>query len=173
MHTTAYNDTWADEGLATVEHWMACGQLLAAQLPSASTWSPEKRLAAAVLSSALIEIRDHGANPRRRRQVAKTLAWIAADDSAWPYSFVRLCRVFGLQPDWVREIVSSWEGAPREPTSKSGASRPARSTSTSRTPLEGMRAIKSLKLSRWSKSLVPDTPSSRRSPTTAMPRDLA
>ncbi len=112
MHTTAYNDTWAGEGLAAVEHFMASGQLLAAQLPSASTWSPEKRLAAAVLSSALVHIRDHGTNGRRRRQIAKDLAWIAADDSTWPYSFVRLCQVFGLQPDWVREVVRGWQSAP-------------------------------------------------------------
>ncbi len=111
-HSSAYNDEWADEGLAAIAHFMACGQLLAAQLPAKSTWSPEKRLAAAVLTSALVEIRDHGHKHRRRRQIDKTLAWIAADDGAWPYSFVRLCQVFSLQPECVRAVVHGWNSAP-------------------------------------------------------------
>ncbi len=117
---TTDKDHWLDEGLVVVQHLMACGQLLATQLPSASTWTPEKRLAAAVLSSTLVEVRDHGTDHRRRRQIAKALAWIATDDSAWPYSFVRLCQVFGLRPEWVREVVRGWQQVPRKECRRHG-----------------------------------------------------
>ncbi len=63
----------ASVGLSVIDSLMAGGELLPAQLPVASHWSPEKRLAAAVLASALVEIRDHhgssGAPPPQRRGV--------------------------------------------------------------------------------------------------------
>ena len=106
------NSTGNDYHLDGLQHLMACGEMVAAQLPSPSTWTPEKRLAAAVLSSALQEIRDRGADPRRRKQIAEDLEWVAADDTDWPFSFVRLCQLFGLEPDWVREVVARWQRRP-------------------------------------------------------------
>ena len=101
-------------GLSALDDLMAGGEMLPAQLPAASDWSAEKRLAAAVLASALVEIRDHHGSPGHRRPVAEALEWIAADASSWPYSFVRLCELFGLEVDWVRGVVASWLRVPVE-----------------------------------------------------------
>jgi hypothetical protein len=86
--------------------------MLASQLPSASSWSAEKRLAGAVLASALIEVRDRHDDPGYERRVDEDLKWIRSDDSEWPYSFVPLCEIFGLDPAYVREVVNRWLGAP-------------------------------------------------------------
>lgn len=101
-------------GLSVIDDLMAGGELLPAQLPSASHWTPEKKLAAAVLASALVEIRDHHGSPAHRRRVAEALEWVALDDGEWPYSFVRLCNLFGLEPQWVRGVVDRWVRVPRE-----------------------------------------------------------
>src|SRR4051812_44383055 len=82
-------------GLAVIDDLMAGGELLPAQLPKATQWTPEKKLAAAVLASALVEVRDHYGSPTHRRLVAEALEWIALDDADWPFSCVRLCELFG------------------------------------------------------------------------------
>ncbi|MFN8642398.1 MAG: hypothetical protein U0802_12370 [Candidatus Binatia bacterium] len=99
-------------GLSVIDELMSGGELLPAQLPSATHWSPEKKLAAAVLASALVEIRDHHGNPAHRRRVAEALEWVALDDSEWPYSFLRLCGLFDLEPAWVRGVVAQWVRVP-------------------------------------------------------------
>ena len=98
----------AGQDLAVIENLMAGGQMLSVQLPSPTTWSPEKRLAGAVLASALVEIRDHWRDRGYRRRVSEDVEWIQSDDAEWPFSFVRLCGLFGLEPEWVREIVAQW-----------------------------------------------------------------
>jgi hypothetical protein len=99
-------------GLAVIENLMAGGELLPAQLPSATNWSPEKKLAAAVLASALVEIRDHHGSPAHRRRVAEALEWVQSEDSEWPFTFLRLCALFDLEPEWVRASVQRWIGTP-------------------------------------------------------------
>ena len=101
-----------DDAASFLQHLMSCGEMVAAQLPSPSSWTAEKRLAAAVLSAALIEIRDWGADHRRRKRLAEDLQWIASDHVDWPFSFVRLCQLFGLEPDWVRAMVRQWQQSP-------------------------------------------------------------
>lgn len=103
----------ADGGV--IEHLLAGGEIVAAQLPSASHWSREKKLAAAAFTSGLINIRDNaGTTSRRRaREVAEDVAWVMADDAEWPYSFVRLCELFALNPAWVRERVVAWLEEPQ------------------------------------------------------------
>lgn len=96
------------DNFAIVQHLMAAGQMVAAQLPTPSNWTPERRLAASVLASALIEVRDQAGAPKRQQDVAETVEWIMSDDTEWPYSFVRLCQLFDLQPDWVRKVVRNW-----------------------------------------------------------------
>jgi len=99
------------EHLDVIQHLMAGAELLPSQTPSVSLdWSPEKRLAAAVLASALMEIRD--ALPKHRRQVAQTLGWIRSADVDWPFSFLRLCDLFSLDPEWVRGVVRRWLRTP-------------------------------------------------------------
>ncbi len=94
---------------SVVDDLMAAGALLPVQTPAASpSWSPEMRLAAAVLAGALSEIRVHHGRRSRRRQVAEALAWVRSNDTAWPFSFLRLCALFALDPDWVRSAVERW-----------------------------------------------------------------
>ena len=94
--------------LSVIDDLMAGGELLPAQLPSATHWTAEKKLAAAVLASALVEVRDHCGSAGHRRRVREALEWIALDDHAWPLSFVRLCELFGLEVAWVRGVVAGW-----------------------------------------------------------------
>ena len=80
-----------------LEQFLAGGELLPSQLPSPSDWSAEKRLAAAVFSSGMM---------------ARDLDWIESEDMDWPYSFLRLCELFALEPEWVRGVVQSWLSSP-------------------------------------------------------------
>ena len=95
-----------------LEHLIACATVVAAQLPSQSNWSPEKRLAGTVLASALVEIRDYHDDRVHCRRVRENLEWVASDESEWPFSFVRLCHLFDLEPTWVRMIVRRWVTEP-------------------------------------------------------------
>lgn len=96
----------------TVEHLLACGEMVPGQLPSVSTWSPEKKLAAAVLAQALVEVRDRHADTAYKRRVREDLEWIFSDEVEWPYAFVPLCQLFGLEVDYVRGMVRAWMAAP-------------------------------------------------------------
>lgn len=78
------------ENLKVLEHLFASGELLSSQLPSQSTWSPEKRLAGAVLASGLS---------------SGDFRWINSNKTDWPFSFLRLCELFELDPSWVRRTI--------------------------------------------------------------------
>lgn len=99
--------------LAVIDNLMAGGELLPTQLPVGTNLSPEKKLAAAVLASALIEVRDHCGNSAHRRRVAEAIEWVQSDDVEWPFSFLRICDVFALEPEWVRRQVQRWSETPR------------------------------------------------------------
>jgi hypothetical protein len=102
--------------LQVIEHLVAGASVLAAQLPAASQWSPERRLAGAVLAAALIEVRDHHAQPTYRRAVEQDLEWIFSDEAQWPFAFLPLCHTLGVDPDFVRATVRRWvnRSNPRE-----------------------------------------------------------
>jgi hypothetical protein len=105
--------------IRVVEHMLAAGAFVAAQLPAPTRWSPERRLAGTVLAAALVEVRDHHDQPKYRDAIGQDLQWIFSDDQEWPYSFVRLCHAFGVEPEYVRAVVQRWMrsriGAIREP----------------------------------------------------------
>jgi hypothetical protein len=105
---------------AIIEHWMASGALLPSQQPAPSDWSREKQLAAAVLTTTLLEVRDRHDDPAYGKQIAEDLDWIHSDEAEWPFSFLRLCEVFALHPSWVRGAVEAWRATP--------ATRPQRAT---------------------------------------------
>jgi len=94
--------------LRFLEHWLASGEILPSQMPTSAFWSPEKKLAAAVFASGLVTIRNHAHDPARRKEVAEDIAWVFSDDTSWPYSFLRLCELFRLDPGYVRRIVRTW-----------------------------------------------------------------
>lgn len=90
---------------STLEHWVEGAGVLPAQMAESSNWSSEKKLAAAVLACGLCDVRDQHGSPRNR---ARALAWINSDEMIWPFSFLRLCELFDLDPDWVRQRVRCW-----------------------------------------------------------------
>jgi hypothetical protein len=95
-------------GTEALEELMAGGGMMPAQLPVGCFWSPEKRLAGAVLAAALIEIRDHHADPKYHRLISEDLVWLRSNDGRDPYSFIRLCQLLNIEPVWVRETVHRW-----------------------------------------------------------------
>lgn len=114
--TELYQNAASETGTLTIEHWLAGGEILPAQLPVPSLWTPEKRLAAAVLRDALLGVRNasSGSHERktRRHEVSEDLRWIYSDDMTWPYAFVPLCHEFGIEPSWVRRMVRRWQQQP-------------------------------------------------------------
>jgi hypothetical protein len=94
--------------LASIEYLMAGGEVLPTQARSLSTWTPEKRLAGAVLASALVNVRDHHGDPHHADDVEEDLAWIRSDEPGELFDFQRLCDVFDLDAAWVRETVERW-----------------------------------------------------------------
>jgi hypothetical protein len=100
--TTDLSDFGVLESLAVGETF------LPSQLGQPSSWSPEKRLAGAVLAGALVEVRDYAGHPAYRRRVDEDLRWIFRNDPEWPYSFCRICDLFGLETAWVRRVVRGW-----------------------------------------------------------------
>ncbi|HSP99283.1 MAG TPA: hypothetical protein VL049_18845 [Candidatus Dormibacteraeota bacterium] len=101
------------DSVAGLAHMLAGGEMVGAQRPAACVWSPEKSLAAAVLASALVEIRDHSGDPKHAAAVADELAWVRADTVDRLYTFRRLCELLNLEPQWVREVVERWHAAGR------------------------------------------------------------
>jgi hypothetical protein len=98
----------------TVDHLLAAGALLGCQASTRTTWSPEKRLAGAALTAALMTIRNHYGDPAHRERVDEDLAWVASPVDDHPFSFLSLCSIFGLEPAWVRETVERWKREPRD-----------------------------------------------------------
>jgi hypothetical protein len=97
-----------EEGSGAAGDALIGGEILAAQLASPSHWNPELRLAAAVLTQAMSDVRLRRRDGRDHIQVAAALRWIGADDSAWPLSFLRVCELLQLDSDWVRQTVRRW-----------------------------------------------------------------
>lgn len=97
-----------------IDGLMSAEVLLPAQLPLPSRWSAEKRLAAAVLASALNELQLYRGRAAHRRQLEDTMQWVHSEEVEWPFSFLRLCALFDLDPQWVRAVVDGWMGAATE-----------------------------------------------------------
>ena len=72
--------------------------------------TPEQRLMWAVLSDALdlllAPLRPVALKATSRpRAIAEARAWVASDDTLWPFSFENICGALGLHPDWLRRRV--------------------------------------------------------------------
>ena len=107
--------------IPVVEHMLAAGTIVAAQAPAPTRWSPERRLAGTVLAAALVEVRDHHDQPKYQGAIGQDLQWIFSDDSDWPFSFVRLCHAFGVEPEYVRTVVQRWLSSPVDEIREPGA----------------------------------------------------
>ena len=71
----------------------------------------EAALMRAVLADALLCIQKFAFSPRRRGQrlFREAEDWILADEYRWPFSFVNVCAVLGLDADYIRRLVRQWE----------------------------------------------------------------
>lgn len=99
--------------IAALGHMLAAGEPVAGQQAEACVWSPEKALAAAVLASALVEIRDHSGHPKRAARVLAELAWVRSDADDHLYTFRRTCELLNFDPLWVRAVAERWRAAAR------------------------------------------------------------
>jgi hypothetical protein len=59
-----------------------------------------------------VVVRDACGERAKRPDVQQDLRWIFSDDGDWPYAFVPLCQLFGIDPSWVRRIVRHWQQLP-------------------------------------------------------------
>ncbi|MBX3024032.1 hypothetical protein KF840_03885 [bacterium] len=100
--------TGDEESIGVLRDMIQGGEILPAQLPSASHWTPEVRLAAAVLAQAIADVRWRRPDGRDRIRANAALRWVRSDDGQWPYSFLRICEVLRIEPEWVRDRVNAW-----------------------------------------------------------------
>jgi len=71
---------------------------------------PEKRLMLAVLEDGIATFqRTVSATTRAaRRELEEVRAWLASDDTAWPYAFLNICHVLGFDPECLRGGLARW-----------------------------------------------------------------
>ena len=99
--------------MKTVDPWRAEPYVvMPVQFHAAPATSPEKRLMLAVLDDALDIYRKHAHAPGRRwrRSVAETESWLFSDDTSWPFSFVNVCQMLGIDVDWLRMQLRQADG---------------------------------------------------------------
>lgn len=71
---------------------------------------PEAALMHAVLEDAVNCVREGlRATSRRKQRLAREAEeWLLSDDSQWPFSFVNICTVLGLEPQYIRRGLQQW-----------------------------------------------------------------
>jgi hypothetical protein len=72
--------------------------------------SPERELALSVLWQAAIDLQKGRDSRQRKRQRLhrEAFKWVASNDRTWPFSFLNLCDVLNLSPDYLRaELLAS------------------------------------------------------------------
>jgi len=67
----------------------------------------EMRLALAILEDALrCALRHHDSRITEQRLAAReAMDWLRSDDDSPPFTFVRICQLFDLDPDWIRDTL--------------------------------------------------------------------
>ena len=71
---------------------------------------PEAALMHAVLEDAVNCVREglRATNRRKQRLAREAEEWLLSDDSQWPFSFLNICTVLGLEPQYIRRGLSRW-----------------------------------------------------------------
>lgn len=79
---------------------------------------PECQLLWAVLEHAVEEYRKYASATSRRgkRLFREAEAWLMQDDPTWLCSFVSICNVLGLDPDYLRTGLRRWREERAAPT---------------------------------------------------------
>jgi hypothetical protein len=69
-----------------------------------STPTPERALALSVLWQAAADLQKFRRARTRKQQrlYMEAYQWVASEERTWPYSFVNLCEVLRLSPDFLR-----------------------------------------------------------------------
>ena len=91
-----------DAFLAASDNARSAHFFTAAPEPPAAT--PEKGLAAGVLKQAAHDLRRFRAATKgvKRELYLDAYGWITANDFCWPYSFVNVCKLLDVSPEFVR-----------------------------------------------------------------------
>ena len=73
--------------------------------------TPERRLMLAVLEDAVhvYQVGCLSTHTGGRLQARETAEWFGSDDTSSPFSFVTICEVFGLDPDYLRAGLRRWK----------------------------------------------------------------
>jgi hypothetical protein len=73
------------------------------------TECPETGLMRAVLTDALVCFQKGFSGGRRARRLAEEAeAWFLSDNDRWPFSFLSICAVLGLEPAYIRRGLQQW-----------------------------------------------------------------
>ncbi|MBI3756805.1 MAG: hypothetical protein HY267_02400 [Deltaproteobacteria bacterium] len=85
--------------------------------------TPEGRLLWAILENGIEQYKRNvaAAGRRGRRLFHEAEKWIMRDDPAWLCSFMNICHVLGLDPDYLRAGLRRWREAQLYPAFKRAA----------------------------------------------------
>jgi hypothetical protein len=110
----------AARGLSVTDHQEALQELLSyisvppeqfyGPRPSLADGRPEAELMRAVLADALGCFQKGLVHQGRRvqRLAREAEEWLFNDDAGWPFSFVSICAVLGLEPAYLRRGLRRW-----------------------------------------------------------------
>ena len=118
-------------GLSVTDHQEAVQELLSyisvppeqfyGPRPSLASGRPEAALMRAVLADALGCFQKGLVHQGRRvqRLAREAEEWLFSDDARWPFSFVSICAVLGLEPAYLRRGLQRWrQGQPHAEVKK-------------------------------------------------------
>jgi hypothetical protein len=93
---------------------LACEQLLPVQLADllhgTPRRTPELRLMGAVLEDAIRCFCQCAGSPgvRSQKLFRETGDWFESHDASWPFAFENVCDALGLDPGWIRRLLTRW-----------------------------------------------------------------
>lgn len=71
----------------------------------------EYRLMVAVLEDAIdcFQKHCHARDAKARQLFEDAERWVSSDDRTWPFSFINICELLGLNPAYIREGLKLWK----------------------------------------------------------------
>ena len=95
--------------------WFEPEQMLPAQFfAGTAVESPERRLVLAVLEDAVNVYRRTARKTSKisRAQRREVETWFASNDRSWPFAFLNVCDVLGIEASALRSALDGWTSAP-------------------------------------------------------------
>ena len=110
-------DLYRDLAAPPAQAWAGLTILPAQLYPPAASPAhgrPEAALMRAVLDDAVQCIREgwHSADRSKQHLAREALGWLLSEDEEWPFSFVNICTMLGLDPEYFRRGLRSWQRHP-------------------------------------------------------------